>query len=109
MRFPVSLAALAVLWPLSQGAVAECQCLCMDGQAKTLCSSVGEARSNVDLCGPQVPGRCPVNLQAPAAESYPAPAEGAVNCRDVELFDPATRAHLGFKACDVLPEGGASD
>lgn len=93
---------LAMLGALSSSPPAPCQCLCMDGSYRTLCTSLEDARAGIDACVGALPGQCPTSLNAPAA-SYPSPGAGAANCRDAQVFDRASGEHIMVKVCDALP------
>jgi hypothetical protein len=84
-------------------AVAECECFCVNGALQTLCTTVEEAQSNVNRCAGRAPSSCPVDLDAPTAEQYPAPADDATNCRDVQVYDAGAGQHTAVKVCDVVP------
>lgn len=83
------------------GARAECACLCLDGTYQTVCSSLDEMRAAQDACQAQAGQGCPVTDAAPARR-YEAPLEGAANCRDAAIYDPATDRHLTARVCDAL-------
>jgi hypothetical protein len=86
---------------------AECGCFCVDGAPLTLCMKVDDAQARVDRCGSRASEVCPVPLDAPARRAYPAPVEGALNCRDVQVYDSGTGSHTSRKVCDVEPAAGA--
>jgi hypothetical protein len=88
-------------------AVAECGCFCVDGARITLCTGVDEAQANVDRCGLRPGQTCPVSLDVPARQAYPAPVEGVMNCRDAYVYDAGAESHASLKVCDVEPRTGA--
>lgn len=90
---------------LSSGANADCACLCVDGNMKTLCSSVEEAQANPTLCDLSSPMACPSDFRGPEGATYDSPHDEATNCRDLRVYDPARGDFVSVKACDVLNAG----
>ncbi len=103
MRSPTFLAGLP-LWLAASGAWAACECLCLDGAPKTVCSSAEEMAATGDLCHLRPAMRCP-QLAVPEARSYPAPVEGVGNCRDARVLDPASGDQITARVCDMRPNG----
>ena len=103
MRFLLVLGLFFGGWGLPRAVLADCACFCVDGAAKTLCTAVEEAQASADACGARASQVCPVNLDPLEPQAYPAPADGAVNCRDVQVFDGAAGQHTSLKVCDVQP------
>jgi hypothetical protein len=99
-----SFCAAVVLCCLGGVAWAECACFCVEGQARTLCTTVTEAQQDPTLCRADQ-AACPAPDAAAAATGYEAPAEGATNCRDMQVWDPAQNDYVSVKACDVLSAG----
>ena len=83
-------------------ASAECACFCVDGELKTMCTSVGEAQENPAMCGVYSHMACPEEPGDSASASYDAPEEGATNCRDLRVYDALRGVFTSVKACDVL-------
>lgn len=90
---------------LSSSASAECGCLCVNGTMKTLCTTVEEAQANPTLCDLSSPIACPTEFDGPAGATYDSPQDGADNCRDLRIYDPARGDFVSVKACDVLSAG----
>jgi hypothetical protein len=82
-----------------------CECFCVDGSLKTLCTSVTAAAERVDRCAGRVAARCPIRLEVDVARQYAAPVAGAENCRDAHVYDPAAGQHQAIRICDVTPAG----
>ncbi len=92
----------AVLW--SARASAACECYCVDGELRTLCSAVDEAQQGVTQCMDRAAGLCPVADSA-ASQAYDPPDEDAQNCRDASAWDPSAEEFRTLKICDVKDEG----
>jgi hypothetical protein len=90
---------------LSGSASADCACFCVDGNMKTLCSSVEEAQANPTLCDLSSPTACPSEFQGPEGATYDPPRDDTANCRDLRVYDPARGDFTSVKACDVLNAG----
>jgi len=105
MRSPVFLAGLP-LWLAASVGWASCECLCLDGAPKTVCSSAEEMFASGDLCYLRPAMQCP-EVTTPAAQrrSYPAPIEGVGNCRDAVVGHPASGDELTARVCDMRPSG----
>lgn len=85
----------------SSQVMAECSCLCVDGELKTVCTSADEAGAGPALCGSLKNLACP---EAPAlddAKTYDPPDGGAENCRDAQVYDVASGDYLPTKICDM--------
>jgi hypothetical protein len=100
----------AVLAIGAQSASATCSCQCVEGVARTACTSVEEARANPNECG--------VGMQKVACDSappttgsplrYEAPA-GATDCRSARLWDPHSDSYtVVAKVCDLDPDAAAA-
>lgn len=92
----------AMLW--SARASAACECYCVDGALRTLCSGVDEAQQGVTLCTDRAASLCPVPDPA-ASQTYDPPQEDAENCRDASVWDPSTTEFRTLKICDVKDAG----
>lgn len=102
-----SLKLLAVL-PLSFAASAGwagCECLCLDGAPKTVCSSAEELMSTSDLCYLRPQMQCAEVAAPDDVQRYAAPVEGAGNCRDALVSDPASGDQITARVCDMRPNG----
>lgn len=82
-----------------------CDCFCVDGAPRTLCTSVADAAAGIDRCAGRAPGSCPVSLELGERQQYAAPVEGAANCRDVSVFDPSAGEQRSIRVCDAMPAG----
>jgi hypothetical protein len=90
-------------------ASAACSCQCVEGVARTACTSVEEARRNPSACGAgaqkvacDVP---PPSTEAPLRYASP---EGAVDCRSARLWDPRSNAYSAVaKVCDLDRDAAA--
>ncbi len=80
-----------------------CECACVEGRALTLCDSLDQAQEN--------PHQCANSLQCPSFEaSQPdslrllldPPQDGAVNCRQVQVWDTLAESYRVKRICDVL-------
>jgi len=95
-------------WWCAEPAFAGCSCQCVEGVARTACSTVDEARGNPDACGgggPKVACAVPPAPDAPP-QRYAAPKGGA-DCRDRRLWDPQTNAYsVVAKVCSLAPAAG---
>ncbi len=92
---------------LGAGAVrAECACLCLDGTYQTVCNTLEEVRATQSSCQSQAGQGCPIAHNAPAPRRYGAPQDGADNCRDAAIYDPAEDRHRTVRVCDAAPDPG---
>lgn len=90
---------IAVL--VAQPYLVDCGCFCMDGVPKTLCLSVDEAMAKPYVCPPQM--SCPLpQPESVGPRYYDAPADNAVNCREVRVWDAALAAYRSVRVCDVV-------
>ncbi|MCZ6658109.1 MAG: hypothetical protein O7C67_12495 [Gammaproteobacteria bacterium] len=80
----------------------QCGCLCIDGTPRTLCTSVTEAQAEPNACGLRSAVLCPVDAEDDAPTiRYASPVEGALNCREVRIWDDAQNGYTAVKVCDV--------
>ena len=97
--------ALALLCS-AQLASADCACICVEGEAKTLCDALGDAQANPSACQADTGNsNCPA-IENPGSTPVDPPegAEGAAvqNCRSVRVWDPATRGYTSSaNICDL--------
>lgn len=82
-------------------AAADCACFCANGELKTLCTTVEEAQANPALCPVYAASSCPLSSADAGGASYEAPAKGATNCRDLQVWDSVRGRYVDVKACDV--------
>lgn len=99
--FTFKVAMVAGIFSLSPLATAECACFCADGELKTLCTTVAEAQANPAVCPVYSAASCPLSSADAGGNSYDAPTEGAINCRDVQVWDSVRGRYVDVKACDV--------
>jgi len=79
----------------------ECHCQCVDGLPRTLCTGIEEAKSHINLCGHQSI-QCPQAPRVADIKRYTTTIKGAINCRDVLLYDRSTKAYSHkVKACNT--------
>jgi hypothetical protein len=96
---------LAFAWLASSGAAASCTCQCVEGAARTVCTSIEEAQANPSRCDEA--GRTIACTAPPTAtdapQRYAAPS-GASDCRERRLWDPKTNTYdVIAKVCDLAP------
>lgn len=89
----------------STSASAECACFCVNGNLKTMCTTIDEAQQEPTLCGVFDYEACPSESGERPSASYDAPEEGATNCRDIRVYDALRGVFQDVKACDVLSAG----
>ncbi len=94
------LALIVLVWPASS-AWAECACFCVDGELRTMCTTVEEAQGNPSHCAAHMQRACPEDPAGATGATYETPAEGAENCRDLRVFDALHGTFKDLKACDV--------
>ena len=84
---------------------AECACFCANGGLSTMCTTVSEAQDNPTLCATNS-FECPLDSGAPENVGYEAPAEGAVNCRSMRVWDALESSYADIRVCDVESDEG---
>jgi len=87
----------------SGGAAATCSCQCIDGVARTLCSTLDEARGNPTLCRDAAgPIACPAPGTPNAAPALYDGPEGTALCHGARLWDPNSREYaVEAKVCEL--------
>jgi hypothetical protein len=85
-------------------ALAECDCLCLDGTYRTVCTAANEVQASGGLCLGRALQGCPSDPQAPSPQAYPAPLDGVNNCRDARLYDASAGDYVAARVCDVVPQ-----
>ncbi|HTK98780.1 MAG TPA: hypothetical protein VL379_12180 [Pseudomonadales bacterium] len=94
----------AVVLACAGGAsAANCACQCIEGVARTLCTTVAEAQANPNACGV---GEQRVACEIAPPSSVPVqryePPEGAVDCRGARLWDPRSNSYaVVAKVCNL--------
>jgi len=95
---------------LAAGPVAAtCSCQCVEGVARTACTSVGEAQADPNACGVGVQK---VACDVPPPSTQPPlrfePPAGAVDCRSARLWDPRSNAYSAVaNVCDLDRDAAA--
>ena len=109
MVSPVVAAALvmsAVLsWLTAPPVAAACDCLCVDGQRMTVCTTAEELQSSPGLCRFRPDLQCPAVAPDGPRRTYQAPMDGVSGCRDARVESPATGQQIMARVCDVRPGG----
>lgn len=93
---------VAMVTVFGASAWGNCACFCVEGQLTTMCTDVGEAQNNPNLCPSETSASCPQNFSTEGAGSYEAPNESAQNCRDVKVYDAVRGQYVTAKACNVI-------
>jgi hypothetical protein len=91
-----------ILIVAGSSAWADCACFCVDGELRTMCSTVEEAQGNPTLCATYQGVACPVDSDQGDSVSYDSPKDGAVDCRNERVWDSLEGAFTDVKVCDVL-------
>ena len=97
------MALIALSW--ASWAMAQCDCYCVDGALRTLCTGLEEAQAGDNLCAGRDLGTCPASLDPLAPQSYAAPADGAENCRDARVWNVEASSYVTLKICDAIDAG----
>jgi hypothetical protein len=86
-------------------ASANCACQCIEGVARTLCTTVAEAQANPNACGGGAQKvACDVAPPSTEASLRYEPPLGATDCRGARLWDPHTHSYtVVAKVCDLAP------
>jgi hypothetical protein len=92
---------LVVLLGAASGAESDCVCVCVEGRPQTLCASLEAARQGVDRCVGRAPDTCPAALTELGGTRYPAPVDGAVDCRDAAVWAGASGGPVQARICDL--------
>ncbi len=84
-------------------ASANCACQCIEGVARTLCTTLDEAQANPNTCGGgEQKVTCAVAPTSTEAPQRYEPPHGAVDCRGARLWDPHTNSYgVVAKVCDL--------
>lgn len=91
-----------ILVAIGSSAWGECACFCANGALTTMCTTVIEAQDNPTLCTAYSGEICPAAIQQGEAASYESPEEGAVDCRNMRVWDSVEGAYADIRVCDVL-------
>ena len=78
----------------------QCECFCVDGRLKTLCSGLAPAKASINFCHQLM--NCRMPLAEPfTPEVYDAPTDGAENCRSARVWRGNFEDHQVVKICDT--------
>ena len=96
----VSVGALLV----APGAFGTCACRCVEGLARTVCTTLDEAAQDPVLCAPQAQrGDCPAPPAGFEPQQFSPPSPGARDCREARLWDPESGGYTTTtKVCDTV-------
>jgi hypothetical protein len=101
----------AVAWLLwvsalivAPNAFGTCACRCVEGLARTVCTTLDEAAQNPVLCAPSsMRGECPAAPPGFEPQQFAPPVPGARDCREARLWDPETGGYTTTtKVCDTV-------
>jgi hypothetical protein len=93
---------VAVLMMVGSSAWSECACFCVDGELVTMCTEVGEAQNNPNLCPNNGSASCPQAPEVNSSAIFEAPSDGAVDCRNIRVYDAIRGHYVTAKACNVI-------
>jgi hypothetical protein len=85
------------------GVSANCACQCVEGVARTLCTTIDEAQANPMACG-NAEQKVECEIAPPATETpqHYEPPLGAVDCRGARLWDPRSKSYaVVAKICEL--------
>jgi hypothetical protein len=90
-------------------ASANCACQCIEGVARTLCTTVDEAQANPNACGGgDQKVACEIAPPSTEAVQRYEPPHGAVDCRGARLWDPHSNSYtVVAKVCDLDRDAAA--
>ena len=80
----------------------DCACFCVEGELATMCTEVGEAQDSPNLCPSRGSASCPQEPEFGSSATFEAPSDGAVNCRNIRVFDAIKGQYVTAKACKVI-------
>jgi len=101
----------ATVWLISLGALlavptafGTCACRCVEGLARTVCTTLDEAAQNPTMCAPATHrGDCPAPPEGFEPQQFTPPLPGARDCREARLWDPDTGAYTTTtRVCDTV-------
>ena len=95
MKFYLSTLSAALVLSFSMSSAnAACECRCVNGQVKALCTSTLDIPP---ICAPQI---CPI--VPPSIQPIPKPdlpPLGTTSCREVQVFNPSTGRYEWQRVC----------
>ena len=92
----------AFLMMVGSSAWSDCACFCVDGELATMCTEIGEAQDNPNLCPNDGNASCPQEPEVSATGSFETPADGAIDCRNIRVYDAIRGEYVTAKACNVI-------
>ena len=92
----------ALFLVMGSSAWSDCACFCVDGELATMCTEVGEAQDSPNLCPNSGSASCPQEPEMSTSSALEAPSEGAVDCRNIRVYDAIRAEYVTAKACNVI-------
>lgn len=104
MQTSLKYMAVAFLMLIGSSAWSDCACFCVEGELTTMCTEVGDAQNNPNLCPTNTgtSASCPQQTGADTGTTYEAPDADAVNCRNIRVYDAIRSEYVTTKACNVI-------
>ena len=102
LKYMLAAFLLMVLLMVGASAWSDCACFCVDGELATMCTEVGEAQDSPNLCPNSGSASCPQEPEVGSSAAFESPAEGAVDCRNIRVFDAIRGEYVTAKACNVI-------
>lgn len=102
MRSTLKYMVVAVLMMFGSSAWSDCACFCADGELVTMCTDVRDAQDNPNLCPNAASASCPQEPELGSTSSFEAPSDGAVDCRNIRVYDAIRGEYVTAKACNVI-------
>ena len=96
---------LIIALALSIDAQALCSCQCLEGRARTVCTTLDEAVAGSDPCRHGLQRVvCPDAAPPAPSQLLESPAAGAYECRTTHLLDPAANTYsIPARVCETTP------
>ena len=95
---------IGLLMLLGSSAWADCACFCAESELRTMCTSVDEAQADTSSCAGANAAACPEASDQVNGATYDSPVVGAINCRDVRVWNSKRGVYVEIPACDVEDE-----
>ena len=93
---------VAFLLTVGASAWSDCACFCVEGELATMCTEIGEAQDNPNLCPNNGIASCPQEAEVGSSAVFEAPSDGAVDCRNIRVYDTIRGEYVTAKACNVI-------
>ena len=93
---------VAFLMMVGSSAWSDCACFCVDGDLVTMCTDVGEAQDKPNLCPNDGSASCPQVPEVSSGGSFETPVDGAIDCRNIRVYDAIRGEYVTAKACNVI-------